>query len=153
MAVADVRSVSRAARVLHVTQRALSRRAQRLEAAIGADLCDRRRRSFILTVAGQAALERCRRVLHAVRDVRSAAGGDDPPPREIRVGVAHALTEVALTEPVDRLRRAFPRVSLSVDAAVILLPDGERYPAGSRAAPARPPRRGVRLRVAVETYT
>jgi DNA-binding transcriptional LysR family regulator len=102
--------VSRAARVLHVTQRALSRRAQRLEAAIGADLCDRRRRSFI-------------------------------------------LTEVALTEPVDRLRRAFPRVSLSVDAAVILLPDGERYPAGSRAAPARPPRRGVRLRVAVETYT
>jgi DNA-binding transcriptional LysR family regulator len=146
VAVAEARSVSRAARELHLTQPAVSRRVQRLETALGAVLCDRRRRPFTLTAAGQAALERCRRVLHAVRDVHAAAG-DDPPAREIRVGVAHALTEVTLTEPVDRLRRAFPRVSLSLgtgwsrdllervragalDAAVILLPDGERLPAG-----------------------
>ena len=79
-AVAEARPVSRAARELHLTQPAVSRRVQRLEAAIGAVLCDRRRRPFILTVAGRAALERCRRVLHAVRDVRSAAGGEDPWP-------------------------------------------------------------------------
>jgi DNA-binding transcriptional LysR family regulator len=147
VAVAETRSVSRAARELHLTQPAVTRRVQRLETSLGVVLCDRRRRPFTLTAAGQAALERCRGVLHAVRDVRSAAGGDDLPAREIRVGVAHALTEVTLTEPVDRLRRAFPRVSLSLgtgwshdllervragalDAAVILLPDGERLPAG-----------------------
>jgi DNA-binding transcriptional LysR family regulator len=211
LAVAEARSVSRAARERHLTQPAVSRRVQRLAAALGAVLCDRRRRPFTLTAAGQAALERCRRVLHAVRDVHSATGGDDPPAREIRVGVAHALTEVTLTEPVDRLRRAFPRVLLSLgtgwshllervrigalDAAVILLPDGERLPASLDATrlgrerlvvvePRRGPRgpglaaldgsgwvlnpegcaarallrsalhaAGVRLRVAVETYT
>ena len=189
VAVAEARSVSRAAHELHLTQPAVSRRVQRLEAALGAVLCDRRRRPLTLTAAGRAALERCRRVLHAVRDVRSATGGDDPLAREIRVGVAHALTEVTLTEPVDGLRRAFPRVSLSLgtgwshdllervragalDAAVILLPDGERLPAGldatrlghgwvlnpeGCAARALLQRAlhgaGVRLRVAVETYT
>jgi DNA-binding transcriptional LysR family regulator len=215
VAVAEARSVSRAAHELHLTQPAVIRRVQRLEAALGAVLCDRRRRPLTLTAAGRAALERCRRVLHAVRDVRSATGGDDPLAREIRVGVAHALTEVTLTEPVDGLRRAFPRVSLSLgtgwshdllervragalDAAVILLPDGERLPAGLDATrlgherlvvvePRRGPRgargtglaaldgrgwvlnpegcaarallqralhgAGVRLRVAVETYT
>lgn len=215
VAVAEARSVSRAARELHLTQPAVTRRVQRLEAALGTVLCDRRRRPFALTAAGQAALERCRRVLLAVRDVRSAAGGDDLPTREIRVGVAHALTEVTLTEPVDRLRRAFPRVALSLgtgwsrdllervragalDAAVILLSDDERLPAGLDATrlgrerlvvvePRRGPRgargaglaaldgsgwvlnpegcaarallqralhgAGVRLRVAVETYT
>lgn len=149
VAVAEARSVSRAARELHLTQPAVSRRVQRLESSLGVVLCDRRRRPFTLTAAGQAALERCRRVLHAVRDVRSATG-DGLPAREIRVGVAHALTEVTLTEPVDRLRRAFPRISLSLgtgwshdllervragalDAAVILLPEGERLPAGLEA--------------------
>jgi DNA-binding transcriptional LysR family regulator len=147
VAVAETRSVSRAARDLHLTQPAVTRRVQRLEASLGVALCDRRRRPFTLTAAGQAALERCRRVLHAVRDVRSATGVDDLPAREIRVGVAHALTEVTLTDPVDRLRRAFPRISLALgtgwshdllervragtlDAAVILLPEGERLPAG-----------------------
>ena len=145
VAVAEARSVSRAARELHLTQPAVTRRVQRLESSLGVTLCDRRRRPFTLTAAGEAALERCRRVLHAVRDVRAAA--DQPPVLEIGIGVAHALTEVTLTDPVDRLRRAFPRVTLalatgwsrdlldrvragSLDAAVILLPEGERLPAG-----------------------
>src|SRR5260370_4577816 len=147
VAVGESRSVSRAARELHLAQPAVTRRVQRLETSLGVALCERRGRPFVLTEAGQAVVERCRRVRHAVRDVRSATGGDDRPARGVRVGVAHALTEVALTDPVDRLRRAFPRVSLSLatgwshdllervrvgslDAAVILLTDGERLPAG-----------------------
>lgn len=150
VAVAETQSVSRAARELHLTQPAVTRRVQRLEASLGVALCDRRRRPFTLTAAGRAALERCRRVLHAVRDVHSATGVDDLPAREVRVGVAHALTEVTLTDPVDRLRRAFPRISLALgtgwshellervrvgalDAAVILLPEGERLPPGLEA--------------------
>lgn len=147
VAVAEARSVSHAARELHLTQPAVTRRVQRLETSLGVALCDRRRRPFALTEAGQAVLERCRRVLHAVGEVRSATGGDDLPAHEVRVGVAHALTEVALTDPVDRLRRAFPRIALSLatgwsrellervrrgslDAAVILLAEGERLPGG-----------------------
>jgi DNA-binding transcriptional LysR family regulator len=65
---------------------------------------------------------------------------------EIRIGVAHALTELTLTEPVGQVRRKFPNIaprlrtgwsrellervrSRGLDAAVILLPEGEQLPA------------------------
>jgi DNA-binding transcriptional LysR family regulator len=68
----------------------------------------------------------------------------------VRVGVAHALTEVTLTDPADEVRHAFPRTTLalstgwsrellervragSLDGAVILLPDAERVPAALQA--------------------
>src|SRR6185436_17980891 len=122
-------------------------RMQRLESALGVTLCDRTRRPVTLTEAGQTVLERCRRVLEAVRDVRSSSEGTQVPARELRIGVAHALTEVTLTQPVERVQRRFPYVSLclstgwtrdllervrarTLDGAVILLPDDERMPAG-----------------------
>ena len=152
VAVAEARSVSRAARELYLTQPAVTRRVQRLEATLGVALCDRRRRPFALTATGQAVLERCRQVLHAVRDVRSVTHGDVLPVREIGVGVAHALTKFTLTEPVDLVRREFPRVSLclstgwsrdliervrarTLDGAIVLIPDSERPPAGLAATP------------------
>jgi len=157
VAVAEARSVSRAARELYLTQPAVTRRVQRLERALGVALCDRRRRPFALTEAGQAVLERCRRVLHAVRDVRAASDGDALAAREVRIGVAHALTEVTLTEPVDRVRRAFPRLALSLstgwsrdllervraralDGAIVLLSEPERPPAGLAATRLGPER-------------
>ena len=157
VAVAEARSVSRAARELYLTQPAVTRRVQRLERALGVALCDRRRRPFALTEAGQAVLERCRRVLHAVRDVRAASDGDVLAAREVRIGVAHALTEVTLTEPVDRVRRAFPRLALSLttgwsrdllervraralDGAIVLLSEPERPPAGLAATRLGPER-------------
>jgi DNA-binding transcriptional LysR family regulator len=65
---------------------------------------------------------------------------------EIRIGVAHALTELTLTEPVGQVCRKFPKIaprlrtgwsrellervrSRGLDAAVILLPEGEQPPA------------------------
>ncbi len=157
VAVAEARSVSRAARELYLTQPAVTRRVQRLERALGVALCDRRRRPFALTEAGQAVLERCRRVLHAVRDVRAASDGDALAAREVRIGVAHALTEVTLTEPVDRVRRAFPRLALSLstgwsrdllervraralDGAIVLLSEREGPPAGLAATRLGPER-------------
>ena len=44
VAVAEARSVSRAARALYLTQPAVTRRMQRLESALGVTLCDRTRR-------------------------------------------------------------------------------------------------------------
>lgn len=146
VSVADSGSVSLAARDLHITQSAVTRRLQRFEESLGAVVLDRRTRPITLTVAGQAALERCRRLLNDVREIRAAAGNGRFPAGELRIGVAHALTELTLTEPIGEVRRKFPNVALrlstgwsrdllervrvrAVDAAVILLPDGERLPA------------------------
>ena len=57
VAVAEARSVSRAARALYLTQPAVTRRMQRLESALGVTLCDRTRRPVTLTEAGQTVLE------------------------------------------------------------------------------------------------
>ncbi len=122
VAVAEARSVSRAARELHLTQPAVTRRVQRLESSLGVTLCDRRRRPFTLTAAGQAALERCRRVLHALHDVQATATPDDPPAREVRIGGWSR-------DLLERVRAG------SLDAAVILLADGERLPGGLDAVP------------------
>lgn len=144
--VANVGSVSMAARDLHITQSAVTRRLQRLETSLGATLLDRKTRPVALTKVGQAALERCRRVLNDVREVRVAASNGGPLRGEFRVGVAHALTEFTLIEPVGELRRAFPHLGLQLttgwsrevlervrsgglDAAVILLAEGEQLPA------------------------
>lgn len=149
--VAECGSIVQAARELHLTQPAVTRRIQRLEHAIGAQLIDRRKRPFALTEIGQAAIERCRRLVGVREELRSLAQAGSQPSRECRIGVAHALTEVALTEPVDELRRAFPSVVLrlstgwsrdiaervrsgALDAGVVLLPDGDALPDGVQGA-------------------
>jgi DNA-binding transcriptional LysR family regulator len=148
IAVVEAGSVSRAARELHLTQPAVTRRVQRLEQAVGAQLIDRRKRPFALTDIGQAAIERCRRLVSTRDELRSLAQGGGMPTREFRVGVAHALTELALIEPIDEMRQAFPAVvarlytgwsvelvarvrSGALDAAVVLLPAGETLPSGT----------------------
>jgi DNA-binding transcriptional LysR family regulator len=145
--VVEAGSVSGAAGELHLTQPAVTRRLQRFEDVVGAPLLDRRRRPLALTDLGRAALERCRRLLSSAEELKSLAQDGTLPSREVRIGVAHALTEVALADPVDEVRRAFPGVVLrlrtgwsrellgrvrsgALDAAVILLPDEERLPVG-----------------------
>jgi DNA-binding transcriptional LysR family regulator len=148
IAVVEAGSVSRAARELHLTQPAVTRRVQRLEQAIGAQLIDRRKRPFALTDVGQAAIERCRRLVATRDELKALAQAGALPTRECRIGVAHALTEFALTEPIDELRTVYPSVvvrlftgwsnelvrrvrSGALDAAVVLLPEGEGPPAGT----------------------
>jgi DNA-binding transcriptional LysR family regulator len=151
IAVVEAGSVSRAARELHLTQPAVTRRVQRLEQAVGAELIDRRKRPFALTDIGQAALERCRRLVSTRDELKALAQGGLSPTRECRIGVAHALTELALMEPIEELRDTFPSVVLrlytgwspdlvervrsgALDAAVVLLPEGESLPSGTDGA-------------------
>jgi DNA-binding transcriptional LysR family regulator len=147
VAVVEAGSVSRAAAELHLTQPAVTRRVQRLEQAVGAPLFDRRRRPPSLTRVGRTALERCRRLVSMAAELRTLALDPLVPSGEVRIGVAHALTELAFSRPVDEVRRAFPGVALrlrtgwsrellervrsrALDAAAILLPEGEGLPSG-----------------------
>ncbi len=147
VSVAESGSVSLAARELFVTQSAVSRRLQRLESSLGTPLFDRTTRPVTLTPAGQNALERCRRLLNDLSEVRAVARNGNQPVGEMRIGVAHALTEIALTEPLGQIRRKFPQITLrtrtgwshellervrsgGLDVAVILLAENEHLPTG-----------------------
>ena len=147
VSVADTGSVSRAARELYVTQSAVTRRLQRLELSVGVSLLDRRTRPVKLTGPGQIVLERCRRLLNDFREVRAAVANGYMPRGEVKLGVAHALTELTLTEPIEKIRQRFPELALrlftgwshellervrlgALDVGVLLLAEGERLPAG-----------------------
>src|SRR5690242_8866634 len=144
--VAGCGSVSQAARDLGITQSAVTRRLQRLETSLGATLLNRRTRPVGLTAAGEAALGSCRRLINDMGELRTSIGSAHATIGEIRIGVAHALTELTLTRPVGRLRRKFPGVVLrlctgwsqellervrigALDAGVVLLPEGDQLPA------------------------
>jgi DNA-binding transcriptional LysR family regulator len=145
VAVVESGSISAAARELHLTQPAVSRRVKRLEEAIGANLIDRRKRPLALTDAGRVAIERCRRVVSATDELQELAKNESDLTREVRIGIAHALTEVAVTQPIDRIRDQCPNATVrlstgwshdllarvrsgSLDAAVILLFQREGAP-------------------------
>jgi DNA-binding transcriptional LysR family regulator len=112
LAVAEAGSVQDAGRRLGLTQSAVSRLVQRLEAEIGAELFDRSSKPFRLTRAGENALVHCRRVLRAIDDFSSEFSADAAPSGPFRLGLTHAMSSFAARAPVEHARRLFPELSI-----------------------------------------
>ncbi|HVA13829.1 MAG TPA: LysR family transcriptional regulator [Stellaceae bacterium] len=77
VAVAEEHNFTRAARRVHIVQSALSTSIRGLEKELGTPLFRRNARNVTLTHAGEIMLDRARRVLKDVRDVREAVAGVD----------------------------------------------------------------------------
>lgn len=115
VAIAAESHLGRAARVLRVTQPALTARLQQLERELGAQLFERSRRGMRLTPAGQAFLPFAQRALEALEEghanvdgiVRGEAG-------ELRIGTAPALGAYVLPDLLARYARTAPGVRLIV---------------------------------------
>jgi DNA-binding transcriptional LysR family regulator len=100
LAAADLRSVTRAARHLHLSQPAISHQLAVLEREAGTALLVRDRRGVRLTAAGRAALPEARRAVAAADDaIRLARAAGHAAGGTIRVICAQSLT-VALLAPV-----------------------------------------------------
>ncbi|HKW92539.1 MAG TPA: LysR family transcriptional regulator [Methylomirabilota bacterium] len=145
--VGDSGSVSRAADILRVSQPAVTRRIQRLEAALGILLLDRHARPPALTASGTRLLEPCRNVLKAVDAVRAAVPPSGRLTGELRLGIVSSLADLALAKVADQLKRAFPRLTVrftiawsdvlmegmrtgALDAAIVYRPHESALPAG-----------------------
>jgi DNA-binding transcriptional LysR family regulator len=145
IAVVETGSIGAAALRLHLTQPGVTRRVQSLEQTLGTTLLDRRSKPPRITTAGRAAYDQARRVTLAVRDMTLALEPDGEPRGEFRVGVSVGLGDLALFDPVDRVRAAFPHLLLrastgsqtaqqvragTLDAAAFLSTDTVDPPAG-----------------------
>ena len=91
--VASLKSMSRAAEKLFITQSAMSSRIAALEEELGALLLDRRDKQFRLTVAGSRFLVYAERLLALQREIKSemgsaAARGAVAAPGRDRIGAA-----------------------------------------------------------------
>jgi DNA-binding transcriptional LysR family regulator len=115
VAVAEAGSINRAALRLRLTQPAITRRVQNLEAHLGgAPLLDRTTKPLVLTPGGRRALDYCRQVLRSVEELKENTTEEGRAARELRVGTAHSLAEIVLGAPLDELRRRTPGLHIQV---------------------------------------
>jgi len=139
-------SFTRAARELFLTQSALSRQVQALEAALGVPLFVRRHRALALTPAGAAFHRDVASALDALVAAAAAARGDHRAPGlTVSTTVSFASLWVIPRLPAFRARHPEVEVYVSADDRLIDLGRGDvdiavRYLADSNA-----PEAGVRL--------
>jgi DNA-binding transcriptional LysR family regulator len=116
--IADVGSVSGAARALKLPKSSVSRALMRLEEAVGAMLMERSTRHLRLTDAGLLLQRHARRILDDVGEAENALGGLIGLPRgDLRISAPFTFATGPLTEMLPRFLKQYPevRVVLSVD--------------------------------------
>jgi len=142
---AQAGSIAGAAGRLFRTPSAITRQVQRLEAALGAELLDRSVKPPRLNSLGSRVLEQARDLLQRTEALKSLTSSDTEPHGLLRIGLAHALAEGTLIEPIQALTEKYPKVRLrlsseltselfnqllagDLDAAAVLLPEGKSAP-------------------------
>jgi DNA-binding transcriptional LysR family regulator len=127
------------------TPSAITRQLQRLEAALGAELLDRSVKPPRLNSLGSRVLEQARDLLLRTEALKSLTSRDAEPRGLLRIGLAHALAEGTLIEPIQALTEKYPKVRLrlsteltgelirqllagELDAAAVLFPEGKTAP-------------------------
>ncbi|MDT8990949.1 LysR family transcriptional regulator [Curvibacter sp. APW13] len=109
MAIVEHGSFSRAADAVHLTQSALSRSIQALEAEVGAPVVERQRGDVAPTAIGQLLLDHARRLDIATRDLeRDIALTQGLELGELRIGVGPYGGSALVGPPMGQLNRAHP---------------------------------------------
>ncbi len=99
-AAVDLGSLGRAARALHISQPAVSKRMRELEAVAGTRLLDRSPRGIVPTPAGSKLYAEARRLLaqaERVEEVVLGLAGEHVP---VRLAVSHTIAEFVLPGPL-----------------------------------------------------
>lgn len=142
LAVVETGSIVAASAKLNLTQPGVTRRVQNLERLLGADLLDRQSKPLKPTDAGRNAYDLGRQVLHAVEKLQLAFHPEAEIGGDLRLGIAPYLASASLNDPINRLRDAFPRLTIRIvsawsseimdmvgdgrlDAGAVFLPKGE----------------------------
>lgn len=121
--VVTLRSVTRAAEKLHLTQSAMSSRVAALEQELGTLLLDRRDRQFRITAAGQRFFGYAEKLLALQREVKAELGAAAAQPMRLRVGAIESVLHSWLLDWVRALRAAQPALALelTVETSPVLL--------------------------------
>lgn len=113
--VAEVGSVTRAARLLHVVQPAVTRQIRMLEEEIGVPLFDRTRQGMVPTAAGKVLVGRARR---ALRELERARTEIRPDPGEVTgivsVGLLESVIDVLAPPLAAAVAGAYPGIELRI---------------------------------------
>lgn len=118
-----LKSVTRAAEKLYLTQSALSSRIAALEAELGVLLLDRRDKQFRLTAAGTRFFRQAERLLNLQREIKAEFGAGTVSATSLRIGVIESVLHSWLVAWLPQLRQAHPalELALSVETTPVLL--------------------------------
>ncbi|NDY90413.1 LysR family transcriptional regulator [Ideonella livida] len=119
----SLKSVTRAAQKLHITQSALSARIAALEEELGTVLVDRRDKQFRLTIAGQRFHALALRLLEVQRQVKAEMGSHAGRPMSLRLGAIESVVHSWLTGWLQQMRRTQPdfELELTVETSPVLV--------------------------------
>jgi len=112
--VVSLKSVSRAAEKLFITQSAMSSRVAALEEELGVLLLDRRDKQFRLTVAGTRFFTYAQRLLDLQREIKSEMGAGATRAVSLRIGAIESVLHSWLIEWVQHMRRINPDFELEI---------------------------------------
>ena len=116
-AAADLGSLGRAARLMGVSQPALSKRLRTLEAVAGARLLERSPRGVTLTPAGTRLYVEARKLLAQAEEVESLMAGLRGEEQPVRLATSHTIAEYVLPGPLVEFEQKRER-HLSVELVI-----------------------------------
>ena len=121
--VAALKSVSRAAEKLFITQSAMSSRIAALEEELGVLLLDRRDKQFRLTVAGARFLTHADRLLAMQREIKTEMGSGVAQSFSLRIGAIESVLHSWLIGWVQHMRESSPgfELELTVETTPVLV--------------------------------
>ncbi len=128
--VVQLKSISRAAEKLHITQSAMSSRIAALEDELGVLLLDRRDKQFRLTVAGLRFHGHAQRLLALQREIQGEMGAAGAQPRAVvlRVGAIESVLHSWLIDWLQQMRRTQGGLALelTVETTPVLVDQVQR---------------------------
>jgi len=121
--VASLKSISRAAEKLFLTQSAMSSRISTLEEELGVLLLDRGDKRFKLTTAGARFLVYADKLLALQREVKAEMGSNQPLAVSMRIGAIESVLHSWLIPWLEKLRADHPglELELTVETTPILM--------------------------------
>lgn len=115
VAVAEYGHFARAAEAINLSQPALSRSVQALEASLGCQLLDRGPRNAVLTAHGQLVLEHARRLLQASRSLQNAVSQlGNLEAGELRLGAGPYPAARLIPRALGQLVTRYPKVHVQL---------------------------------------
>lgn len=115
VAIVDHGSLSRAARVLHIAQPALTQQIQQLEEELGAQLLHRSAQGVLATDAGKTFYEHAQAILKQVGDAKSAvAQVIHTPAGTVALGIPQSVSGAFALPLLSAVRAAYPQISLQL---------------------------------------
>ncbi len=115
VAIVDHGSLSRAARVLHIAQPALTQQIQQLEDELGAKLLHRSAQGVLSTDAGKTFYEHAQAILKQVDDAKWAvAQSTDKPAGTVALGIPQSVSCALALPLLTAVRETYPEISLQL---------------------------------------